>query len=78
MLQERKFSEAFAMAASGITQVILPLIGGIFMAIGIALLVIANRNAKHGMRIASKSRMKVAVIFLIVGVGLGGYFLFSK
>lgn len=63
------------MTAVGLPRVILPLICGFFIATGVILLVLAHRNASRGMRIAGKIRMKVGIIFLIVGIGLGGLLL---
>jgi UDP-N-acetylmuramyl pentapeptide phosphotransferase/UDP-N-acetylglucosamine-1-phosphate transferase len=60
------------------TQIILPLIGGLFIVLGVVLFTMARRDAKQDLPIASRSRMKVAVIFSIVGAGLTGFYLFFK
>lgn len=60
------------------TQLILPMISGLFFVFGAALFAMAWQDAKQNRPIASRSRKKVAVIFWIVTAGLTACYLLFR
>ena len=57
---------------------IMSVTGGLFIALAIIFFILARRDAMQSAPIAEKVRMKLAIIFLLVALGLWGYSFLAK